>query len=278
MPPKPAVVAGLVPSVTRALTLLDRLAERREPMSLARLATDLQLPKSSVHGLCNTLVSFGYLRRESDGGFQLGPRVMNLAEAFVAGTSVAQEFKAMWADATTLPEETIILSILDGTDVVYVATRDGARPLGLAFNVGMRLPAHLAASGKAMLAWLEPDEVRRLFPAGRLARMTRRGPADVDELIDELAAVRRRGYSLDDETVREGVYCMGAPVFDAARRPVAGIGVCVHRSLLGPGHAERHLHVVLEAARSLSQRLGGEPPPLPKAAARKPAAARKRTR
>jgi DNA-binding IclR family transcriptional regulator len=109
----------LVPAVKRALALLERLAREREPMSLARLASDLELPKSSVHGLCSTLVSFGYLRRQSDGAFQIGPRVMGLAEAFIAGTNVAQEFNALW-QATPAPEETIVLSVLDGAEVVYV--------------------------------------------------------------------------------------------------------------------------------------------------------------
>ena len=65
-PRETAPVAPLVPAVARALTLLDRLARGREPMTLARLSSELALPKSSVHGLCTTLVSFGYLRRQAD--------------------------------------------------------------------------------------------------------------------------------------------------------------------------------------------------------------------
>jgi len=247
----------LVPAVTRALTLLDRLAQRREPMSLARLAADLALPKSSVHGLCNTLVSFGYLRRQDDGAFLIGPRVMSLAEAFVAGTNVAQEFNALWKDAAMAPAETIVLSVLNGTEVVYVGARNGTRPLGLAFNVGMRLPAHLAATGKAMLAFHEPDFVRQLFPIDPLPRMTGKGAATVAELLKELALTRRRGHSIDDEGVREGVYCFGAPVLDAAGHPVAGIGVCINKAILGTDQGERHRQAVLNAAQVLSQRLGG---------------------
>ena len=67
--PHTAGGAPLVPAVTRALALLDRLALQREPMSLAKLTAELALPKSSVHGLCNTLMSFGYLRRQPDGSF-----------------------------------------------------------------------------------------------------------------------------------------------------------------------------------------------------------------
>jgi DNA-binding IclR family transcriptional regulator len=126
-PRESAPVAPLVPAVARALTLLDRLARGREPMTLARLSTELALPKSSVHGLCTTLVSFGYLRRQADGSFLIGPRVMGLAEAFVAGTDVAQEFNALWGGSGIAPEETVLLSVLSGNEALYVAVRNSAR-------------------------------------------------------------------------------------------------------------------------------------------------------
>ena len=85
---------------------------------------------------------------------------MGLAEAFVSGTDVAQEFNALWADGGAAPEETVVLSVLTAPTRSTSRVRNSARPLGLAFNVGMRLPAYLSGSGKAMLAWLPADEVR----------------------------------------------------------------------------------------------------------------------
>ena len=256
-PVRPPPGTAIVPAVSRALTLLDRLAQQREPMSLALLTSELALPKSSVHGLCNTLVSFGYLRRQPDGTFLIGPRVMSLAEAFVAGTDVAQEFNALWADAGAAPEETVVLSVLSGTDALYVAVRNSARPLGLAFNVGMRLPAYLSGSGMATLAQRPPDEVRKLFSAGLHTHFTRKGPREVEGLMKELAATRKRGYSIDDEAVREGVYSFGAPVFDATGQAVAGVAVVINKALLGADRGERHRDAALTVARLLSGRLGG---------------------
>ncbi len=247
-----------MPAVTRALTLLDHLARQREPMSLAQLTNELALPKSSVHGLCNTLMSFGYLRRQPDGGFLIGPRVMSLAEAFVSGTDVAKEFNALWADAGAPPEETIVLSVLSGGDALYIAVRNSARPLGLAFNVGMRLPAYLSGSGRAMLACLEPAAVRSLYAAAPMTRLTHKGPRDLEALLKELATNRKRGYSVDDEAVREGVCSFGAPVFDATGQVVAGVAVCINKALLGADRGDRHRDAVLAVARALSQRLGGE--------------------
>jgi DNA-binding IclR family transcriptional regulator len=256
--PEHVRVAPLVPAVARALTLLERLAHGREPMTLARLASELALPKSSVHGLCTTLVSFGYLRRQADGSFLIGPRVMGLAEAFVAGTDVAQEFNALWSTGRAAPEETVVLSVLSGTEALYVAVRNSARPLGLAFNVGMRLPAYLSGSGKAMLAQLAPEEVRRRFSGQLSTRLTSKGPRDLESLQKELVLTRKRGYSIDDEAVREGVYSFGAPVFDASGAAVAGIAVCINKVQLGSDRGARHRDAVLDVAHRLTTRLGGE--------------------
>lgn len=258
--PTSASRGARVPALDRALTLLDRLAQAREPMSLARLAGDLALPKSSVHGLCNTLLHHGYLRRQHDGTFRLGPRVMSLAEAFMASTGVVEEFNTLWPDIDAAPQETVILSVLHGREVVYIAARQGSRPLGLAFKVGMSLPAWLAATGKAMLAYVPAAQVRATLGRGPLPAMTSAEPVRVETLMRELQLTRQRGYSLDDEGVREGVLCIGAPVFDATGQPMAGLGVCVHKAHPGAGIDERHRDAVMHAARTLTERLGGQMP------------------
>ena len=255
----PKTGPALVPAVSRALAMLDLLEQTREAMSLAQLASSLNLPKSSVHGLCATLSALGYLRRQGDGGFFIGPRVMGLANAFAEYTSPAQAFAALWADAAQAPQETVILSVLDGTDVVYVAVRHGARPLGMAFTVGMRLPANRAASGRAILAFHDEAQVKRLFPATRQPAFQNLPPMPRAALLQELALTRDRGYSIDDEGVRLGVYCFGAPVFDASNQVVAGVGVCLQKSGMKPRLAAQHRDMAMRIARQLSQRLGATP-------------------
>ena len=246
----------LVPAVSRAVLLLERLARQRRPMSSSMLAAELSLPRSSVHGLCNTLLHHGLLRRQGDGGFLIGSGVMKLAQAFAADTNVTQEFGEMWRDMGQSPDEAVILSVLDGTDCVYVAVRNSLRPLGLAFNVGMRLPAHLTGTGRAILAWLPRGTLDALLPGGPLERLTDHGPRTVDELHAELAVIRERGYSLDEECIRRGVLSFGAPVFDASGAVVAGIGMCVNKAQVAADGTDRHHEAVMHVARTLSTRLG----------------------
>ena len=237
-------------------------------MSLARLASGLRLPKSSVHALCGTLLAHGYLRRQVDGSFYIGPRVMPLADAFVAGTQVATEFNALFDGALAAPEETVVLSVLDERDVVYVAAHNGLRPLGLAFRVGMRLPAYLAASGKAMLAWQAPEAVRRLYADTNLpASLGRQRPTQsFDAFEAELARIRAGDCSIDSEGVCEGVHGFGAPVFDAGGGAVAGVAVCVQQTVIDPATRHAHGATVNRVARRLTERLGGRYPPAPESA------------
>jgi DNA-binding IclR family transcriptional regulator len=248
-----------VPAVVRALAILEHLGQQREPISLARLTQELSLPKSSIRAICNTLVSCDYVRRHADGGYRLGPKLVGLAELFLSGTDVVGEFAAIWADQKTSPEETVLLSVLTGTEVVYLAVRNGARPLGVAFRVGFKFPARLTASGKAMLAYLDPGEVQRLInedvtvPPGSKSRALKL-------LLEELEATRLRGHSIDAQGVREGIYAFGAPVFDAADTVVAAVSVCFSTASWSDKAAARHRDVAIDLARALTERLGGHVP------------------
>lgn len=231
-------------------------------MTLGRLSSRLELPKSSVHAICHTLVTLGYLRRQGETSFFIGPAVMPLADAFVSGTDVVQAFGAVWDELGAPPEETVILSVLNGPEVVYLAARSGTRPLGLAFRVGMRLPANLAASGRAMLAFLPRERVRTIFADVHPAAPAKGPVPTLDQMEVELAAIRRRGYSIDDEGVRAGVHCVGAPVFDASAAVIAGVGLCVQQAGLDGATQLRHRDTVLRVAGLLSHRLGGRIPPV----------------
>ena len=163
----------------------------REPMSLARLASELALPKSSVHGLCNTLVSFGYLRRQADGAFLIGPRVMSLAEAFVSGTDVAQEFNALWADARRRARRD---RGAVGAHRHRGALRRGAQQRAAARPGFQRrhAPAGLPVGqrqGDARAA-AAPTRCGASSPAGSRPGSTRKGPRDVEALLQGAGADR----------------------------------------------------------------------------------------
>lgn len=216
------------PAVGRAVRILDLVARSARPLTASDLARDTGLPKSSLHGLCETLIQLRLLQRMGNGSLAMGPHVMTWANAFLAHTNILQEFQLAWQESGLFTMETITLSVLDGRDVVYIACQNGNRPLDLTFRNGMRLPAPYTATGKAMLSTLPDNEVRALLEnAPWPTQLTRHSVASLDALMLELAQCRSHGYSIDDEQVREGMHCFGAAVFDASnqQRAVAGLAV-----------------------------------------------------
>ncbi|NKE63519.1 helix-turn-helix domain-containing protein [Lentzea sp. PSKA42] len=165
------------PAVTRAVALVEELARQRRPVGIAELARALDLAKSSVANLCAALEGTHMIRRV-EGGWALGYKVVELGQAFLAGTDLVEEFRRT---ATTLPvgaPETMLLAVLEGTEVVYLARHDGCQPVRLASDIGRRMPAVVTALGKAMLASNQP-------PKGRM-----RNPTANTTAVDRSCAVR----------------------------------------------------------------------------------------
>lgn len=216
------------PAVGRAVRILDLVARSARPLTSAELARDTGLPKSSLHGLCETLIQLRLLQRTGNGALAMGPHVMTWANAFLAHTNILQEFYVAWQESQLFTMETITLSVLDGRDVVYIACQNGTRPLDVTFRNGMRMPAPYTATGKAMLSTLPDHEVCTLLEAAPWPQpLTRRSVPSLDALLAELAQCRQHGYSIDDAQVRDGMHCFGAAVFDASnqQRAVAGLAV-----------------------------------------------------
>lgn len=248
------------PAVTRAARVLDAIAGSSTPLSLAELARMLALPKSSLHGLCATLVNLRLLTRLENGQMTLGPHVMTWANAFLARSDITQEFYAAWDEVNELPEETITLSVLDGESVVYIACRNGSRPLGVTFRIGMRLPVPYTATGKAMASTFSDDDIKSRLQSHWPQPLTDKGPANVSAFIKELEAVRTRGYSIDAGEVREGMHCFGAPVFDSSgSHAVAGVAVSMLSLDATPAAQEKAGRAIRRLADRLSERLGARP-------------------
>jgi DNA-binding IclR family transcriptional regulator len=272
----------LVPAVDRAVRLLDALAAARQPRSLADLARALALPRSSLHGLLGTLVALGLARRNDDAEFALGPKALQWADAYAAQSDVLRAFDAQVDRFGALATETVMLATLDGADVLYLACRQGSRPLAVNFRVGGRFPAACTSSGKAMLATLPDEAVRERVGAGPLRRMTRHGVASVAALLRQLDGFRRQGWAVDDEETAEGMQCFGAAVLGAgaagaAPRPRAAVAVSVIKAGLGARRRAELVDAIRALAQAMSQELGGQaagpsPRPEPQGGTARPAA------
>ena len=250
--------AKLVPAVERAARILD-LAARNRYINLSEMARELNIAKSSLHTLCNTLMQLELLIRRPDQTFQLGPHVMRWANAFTQQSDVVTEFATIWDQETELPGATITLSVLEGAEVVYIAARNSKVSHSLIdFRAGMRLPPAFTATGKAFLSHMNEVELRRLYVNGLPSPRTPFSTRSLEHLIEELEDVRVNGYSCDNQQVAEGIVCFGASVLNSRNRPIAGVAVSMLAEKLSEEEKARIISNVQRIAKRLSHRMGAD--------------------
>lgn len=206
-------VRSTAPAVVRAAALLAILAEPgEETMGLSDLARRLELPKSSVANLCSALEQVGFVRRVG-GRYELGHRLLELGVAYSERIDIIQEFKEASNHLRWASQETIQLAILDGAEITYLARHDGTQPVRLGAGIGRRMPAPCTALGKAMLAELDPAEVQaRMRAFAVFPVLTPTSKRNIAELMEDLDAIRARGYAIDDEENSVGIVCYSIPL------------------------------------------------------------------
>jgi len=207
---QPPVAADTpAPAAFRAVQVLEALAAKRSPATITEVAVSTDLAKSSVSNLLVTLEAAGMVRR-AHGGWVLGYKAIEIGQSVLSSTDLVAEFRRVVAAMPVLRGETVLLAVLDGIDVLYLARHDGQQQVRLASDIGRRLPAVVTSLGKAMLASLPDDDLEaRLQSLGPMPRPTRRSHRTIDDLRRDLHAIRARGFAVDEEENTIGVTCFG---------------------------------------------------------------------
>ena len=251
--------AKRVPALERGVRILDLVAVSEGALTAAEIARQLKLAKSSAHGLLGTLCDLGLLVRRTDQTYTIGPHVARWGEAFERQADVGREFTRIWDEATTAPGATITLSVLDGTDVVYIGARNSGRTPWVDFRVGMRLPAPFTATGMAIMSRMTNAEIRERMAPGMPKPLTPYSVTSVEQLLENVAEARARGVSYDDQQTREGMVCVGAPILNAQGRAIAGVAASFPTEDLDGEVQERLAQEVQQIAHTLSVRMGASP-------------------
>jgi DNA-binding IclR family transcriptional regulator len=235
-----------VPALRRGLAVLRLLASRAGPVSAASLARELGLPRSTTYHLLAELSAAGFVTHlPEERLYGLGVAAFELGSAYLRHDPLERLARPLLRRLVDRVEHTAHLGVLHGREALYLLKEQPRQPQTLVTDIGVRLPAHLTASGRAMLAHLPPAQVRALLPAASsFVDRTGRGPHDLPALRRKLAMERRRGWAVEDGHVTRGFASVAAPVFDHWARPTAAISV-TFRHLCGDGESE-HGHGDLE--------------------------------
>lgn len=210
----------------RAIAILETIAGADGPLGLVDLMAATGLPKPTVHRITTLLADAALVVREAEGKrFAPGPRLASLALASLTHTAWRAPRHAILKALVAEIGETCNLTLLDGTEVVYLDRVEAAWPLRLHFQTGSRVPAHCSASGKLLLSLLPSRERRRILDVLPFSYHTANTITNRDDLEMALKRIRRERLSTDNEEYLDGTVCVAVPVESEKRRVPAALAV-----------------------------------------------------
>ncbi|HEY1666481.1 MAG TPA: IclR family transcriptional regulator [Trebonia sp.] len=254
---------GVVPAVAQALAVLQYLGTQAQPTAAAAICRDLDLPRSTTYHLLDTLVRAGFVVHVAEERrYALGVAVYELASGYSRQTSLQRLARTPLAALVDSVGHNGHLAIMHGRDVIYVIEERASGRPPLITDVGVRLPAQLTASGRAMLAQLPRAQVRALYAEpGSFVLRNDRGPTSSAALTRLLAETRRRGFGSEDGEVTPGFASVAVAASDRAGYPIAAVAVTFPSAEADEEERERLAVRVGRTAAELSRRLGSLPQP-----------------
>ena len=248
-----------VPPLLRAFGLLERVASAEGPLALQDLAADAGLPKPTVYRMLAMLESAGLVTREPDGRrIAAGPRLMRFALDVQLSAAVRAPRHAILKRLADELGETVNLTMLDGSEVVYLDRVETEWPLRMTLQPGSHVPLHCTASGKLLLALLPAARRRRIVAELPLSRYTDQTITDARALDAELATIRREGRATDNEEYLAGLVCVAVPVSAHDGRTVACVAVHAPVARMTLDRAIEHVPALQRAADALGATFGAQ--------------------
>ncbi|HEV8419936.1 MAG TPA: IclR family transcriptional regulator C-terminal domain-containing protein [Actinomycetota bacterium] len=244
-----------VQSLERGLAVIRSFSRDRPALTLSEIADLTGLTRAAARRFLITLKDLGYVG--SDGRlFSLRPRVLELGYSYLSSLPIWDMAKPHLEDLADKVRETTSASVLDGTDIVFVARVETKRIMAMTLGVGSRLPAWATAMGRVLLADMRPADLDQYFAKVTLKPLSARTVTDEAELRRIIEQARSQGWTLVDQEVEEGVRSLAVPIRSTDGRAAAALTVCSHAFRVSVERVmDEFLPLVLETSKRITEEI-----------------------
>ncbi|OYV43789.1 MAG: hypothetical protein B7Z75_07380 [Acidocella sp. 20-57-95] len=247
---------GRLSSVATAMLLLKCFSDEHSELGIGALSRRLGLAKSTVHRLATTLLDAGMLDQNKETGkYRLGMTIFELGMLARRKLDIYNEAKVFLRELREKTRESVNLAIMRDDSLIYLNSLESPSAIKVRSHMGMRLPPHCSAEGKALLAFSAPEDIARIIERG-LPRQTSNTITDSVAFINELKQIAERGYATDYEEGEIGVRSIAVPVFSGDNEIAAAVGVSGPVQRLTKRTLISYLPALSRAAEAVSNRLG----------------------
>ena len=244
------------PAVNRALDILEFMSINPRPYGATELSRCLKIPKNTVFRILRSLAEREYAVQDPvSGEYQLSTRVFTLGMSLYTRFELRQRARTHLERLCRETAETCQIQVPHGDQVLVLDTISPEVQFYLRVVPGGLLYYHANAFGKVILAFMPEEDARQILPP-KMPALTPRTISLRSELLKHLAEIRRTGLAYDDEEYTSGIFCIGAPVFDAEGKIAAGLGITALKSWFDRTRIAVYEQEVLDCASRVSKDIG----------------------
>ena len=246
----------MIQSLDRAMKILSRIADHGS-MGVTVLAQELGVNKSTISRLLNTLRAHDMVQIDPrTSKYRLGFRILYLSESIKSNLNVIEIARPFISKLSQDVNESVHLCVLNNNCVYVVDQVCSNKVYNLSATVGMIEPFHCSSVGKCILAYQQPETISMLLNNYELTRYTENTITDTDTLLNHLNEIRNQGYSIDDEEMAIGVYCISVPIFDYRNSVRYSIGISGPKISRSPAVMKKIILRMMSAAKDISYNIG----------------------
>jgi len=243
-------------SLDRAVSVLEVLGQSDAPLSLAEICQRMNLHKSTAHRSLMVLERSALIERTQENRYRLGLKLYELGNRAVEQIDLRARVQPFFRRLASQVGETVHLSVLQRTSIVYLDKVEPNRRVCLSSKTGTSNPVYCTSMGKAMLAFQPEEVIDQVIARIRFVRYTPKTLDSREALLKALERIRRRGYAIDDEEIELGVRCIGAPIFNESHRAIAAVSVSGPTSRITVQSVPAIAEHLLRCCRDISASLG----------------------
>ena len=211
--------------VGKVIQILERLDQAPAGLLLREIVTSTNINKSTAYRFLSHLESEGYVFRDSEGYYMVGPKLARLGNGATYQATLCRTSAGILEKLCTDTGETVNLAVLDGSEILYLSVFESQHTFRMVSEVGRRRPLYCTALGKAVLAYLPPEQQKKIISATSYERFTPHTICSAEELDKDLHKIHRRGYALDDEETVVGARCIAVAILNRDHKVIGGISV-----------------------------------------------------
>lgn len=244
-------------SFRRMAAVLNCFSRTRERLSIAEIAEETGLPRTTIHRITSSLREIGLIDQDGRrGDYRLGLRMFYFGSMVLANLNLNERAHHPVLQLHTLTGEIVHLHMFDGGHMVCIEREEMGELRSTTLTTIEAAPVHCTSVGKAFLAFQSEEFIRRLVASEGLEKRTHKTLATVEDLLADMSRVRERGYSTDEEENEIGVQCIGAPIRDSRGRVFASVSVSGPAPRMPVARLKGLAPMVMQTANTISRQLG----------------------